>query len=142
MGLLCAIMLLIFGVCIYEELFAADPPPRGISTVAEIVRWKDGDTAEVTLQIKCSVRLLECWAPEVRGVEKPQGLISTAHVRKLAPKGSKVRLYMPTTGRLQDSLTFGRVLGRMWIETKDGEWVDISEKMVEEGFATKEKVRR
>jgi endonuclease YncB( thermonuclease family) len=122
-------------------VLAADPPPQGISTTAQITEWYDGDTAKATLTLRVRVRLLDCWAPEVRGRERELGLKSKDHVLELCPDGSKVRLFIPTTGRLQDSLTFGRVLAHAWVEGEDGKWTNISEQMVLDGFATKEKVR-
>lgn len=119
-----------------------DPPPRGISTTAIVEECYDGDTVTVTLQLQCRVRLLDCWAPEVRGSQKPEGLKSKAHLQKLIPEGSTVRLFIPTTGRLQDSLTFGRALGSMWVQNDDGTFTNVSDQMVKDGFATKEKVRR
>lgn len=120
---------------------AADPPPRGLSTTAEIVDFYDGDTATVDLKIRCRIRLLDCWCPEVRGEQKSQGLKSKQRVLELCPVGSKVRLFIPATGRLQDSLTFGRVLGKIWVPGENGKWIDVAEEMVKSGHATKEKVR-
>jgi endonuclease YncB( thermonuclease family) len=117
----------------------ADPPPQGISTEAEIVEWYDGDTAVATLSLQVRIRLLDCWAPEVRGSEKELGLKSKEHIIEICPEGSKVRIFIPTTGRLQDSLTFGRILAHGWVQNKEGEWINISEQMVSDGFATKEK---
>lgn len=136
--------LLCIGFCIGCWTFSvlkADPPPQGISTEAEIVEWYDGDTAVVTVKQELRLRLLDCWAPEVRGKEKEQGLVSKKHIQKLCPEGSTVKIFIPTTGRLQDSLTFGRVLARAWIKDKDGKWIDISEQMVDDGYATKTKQR-
>ena len=126
----------------YGYIFADSPPPRGISTTAVVEEWYDGDTATVTLELQCKIRMLQCWAPEVRGSQRPEGLKSKAHIQKLVPEGSRVRLFIPTTGRLQDSLTFGRALGSMWIENDDGTFTNVSDQMVKDGFATKDKVRR
>lgn len=123
-------------------VFAGEPPERGISTTAVITDWYDGDTAKATISLKVRLRTLDCWAPEVKGSQRPQGLLSKARVEELAPAGSEVRIFIPTTGRLQDSLTFGRPLAHIWIEQEDGTFLNIGETMVEEGFATKEKVRR
>jgi endonuclease YncB( thermonuclease family) len=126
----------------YGYIFADAPPPRGISTTAVVEEWYDGDTATVTLSLQCKIRMLDCWAPEVRGSERLLGLKSKEHIQKLVPEGSTVRLFIPTTGRLQDSLTFGRALGSMWIENDDGTFTNVSDQMVKDGFATKDKVRR
>jgi endonuclease YncB( thermonuclease family) len=115
------------------------PPERGISTVAVINEWYDGDTATATISLDVRLRTLDCWAPEVKGPEKAQGLLSKKRVQEIAPPGSKVRIFIPSTGKLQDSLTFGRPLAHIWIEQKDGTYINVGEKMVREGFATKDK---
>jgi endonuclease YncB( thermonuclease family) len=127
--------------CYATKTVADDPPPRGLSTSAKIVEWYDADTATVDLSIRCRVRLIDCWAPEVRGKQKAEGLKSKQAMLEVCPVGSKVRLFIPATGRLQDSLTFGRVLGKIWVPGEDGKWVDVAEEMVRSGYATKEKVR-
>jgi endonuclease YncB( thermonuclease family) len=118
--------------------FGSEPVPRGISTEAEVVDWYDGDTLVANLKVQVRIRLLDCWTPEVRGDEKELGLIAKKHVISICPNGSKIRVFIPTTGRLQDSITFGRVLARCWIKSDDG-WVDISDRMVADGYATKDK---
>ena len=120
---------------------AGTPPDKAITADAEIVEWYDGDTAVVNVTTQYRVRLLDCWAPEVRGDEKESGLKSKEYIKSICPEGSTVRLKIPTTGRLQDSLTFGRVLGEIWSQSEDGEWHNVSDQMVKEGFATKTKER-
>ena len=115
------------------------PPPRGLSTEATIVDWYDGDTVTVDVKFRMKVRLLDCWAPEVRGAQKQQGIVSRNRVRELAPANSKVRLFIPGTGKLHESFTFGRALGRVWYQDDQDEWHEVSEKMVAEGLATKTK---
>lgn len=120
---------------------AGTPPDKAIVTDAEIVEWYDGDTAVVNVTTQYRVRLLDCWAPEVKGDEKESGLKSKEYIKSICPEGSTVRLKIPTTGRLQDSLTFGRVLGEIWSQSEDGEWHNVSDQMVKDGFATKTKER-
>ena len=129
----------LLAMAVAEDL---SPPPRGISTEAVIEDWYDGDTATVTIKLQCEVRLLDCWAPEVKGPERPLGLQSRDHLRKMVPEGSTVRLFIPSTGRLGDSLTFGRILGSMWIENEDGSFMNVSDQMVRDGFATRTKVKK
>jgi endonuclease YncB( thermonuclease family) len=137
-----SVIFVLAGLLYLPMAKAINPPPRGISTTAVVEEWYDGDTATVTLQLQCKVRMLDCWAPEVRGSERSLGLKSKEHIQKLVPEGSTVRLFIPTTGRLQDSLTFGRALGSMWIENADGTFTNVSDQMVKDGFATKDKVRK
>lgn len=124
------------------RLTASDaPPPRGLVTEAIVTAVYDGDTITVQpLLPAAKIRLLDCWAPELRtrdADEKRRGLASRDHLRKLLPIGSRVTLEVPTTDRLQDSLTFGRVLGRVWRDTDDdGQLDNVSTLQVTAGHAT------
>jgi endonuclease YncB( thermonuclease family) len=120
---------------------ADDPPPRGLSANGKVVAWVDGDTLTTDLTLRVRIRLLDCWAPEVRGLQKAAGLKSKAKAMEICPPGSDVRIYIPYDGRLDHSFTFGRVLGRMWVR-EDDRWVDVSKEMVATGFATKNKVKK
>lgn len=127
-------------LCLVSQL-AADPPPRGLVTEAIVVDVYDGDTLTVQpLLPTMKVRLLDCWAPEVRtknAAEKQRGYEARDHLRRLLPNGSRVRLHVPTTERLQDSLTFGRVLGNVWRDTDDDGTLDnVSKLQVAAGHAT------
>jgi endonuclease YncB( thermonuclease family) len=123
-------------------LFADDPaPPRGITTDAVVREVYDGDTIVVTVQTELRVRLLDCWAPEIRtrdAAEKRRGYASRDHLASLIPPGSTVRIQIPTTGRLEDSITLGRVLARAWRDSNgDGQPdADVSAEQVRAGHAT------
>lgn len=109
-------------------------PPRGWSLPVTVVEVYDGDTVTVELRMRARVRLLDCWAPELRDAG---GERSKRRLEKLA-LGKEGVLYVSRAGdgRLDKHFTFGRLLGRIWI----GEDVsDLSSQMVEGGFATKEK---
>jgi endonuclease YncB( thermonuclease family) len=98
--------------------------PRGqISVPCEVVEVYDGDTMTVRVSVDLRVRLLDCWAPELKTkdqAEKVKGIASMEHLRKLAPVGSKAQLTIPINGdRLDDVLTLGRVLGRVSVDGKD-----------------------
>jgi endonuclease YncB( thermonuclease family) len=110
----------------------------GVTTRAKIDRVVDGDTVDVHLIIPLRVRLLDCWAPEMHGEDRVAGAIAKAELEKLLPIGSVVHLDVPTqdASALGDVLTFGRVLGDVYIE---GEEESVSEKMVARNLATKEK---
>lgn len=127
-------------------LAIAGPPPRGISTVGRVVRVIDGDTLEVLLQPpRLTIRLLDCWAPETRTKdldEKAAGLAAKKRLAELIDDQSVV-IVLPTTDKLSDSLTFGRVLGRVWLDIDgDGTLDDVSAVMVDEGHATATKQRK
>lgn len=123
------------------RLTAGDAPPRGIVTEVEVVEVYDGDTVTVQPIVpQVRVRLLDCWAPEVRtrdADEKRRGYASRDHLRGILKPGDRVRLQVPTGNKLQQSLTFGRVLGRIWCDVDgDGKLDDVSEAQVAAGHAT------
>lgn len=130
----------------FAAAMAIDPPPRGLVTEAIITEVYDGDTITVQpLMPATRIRLLDCWAPEVRtrdDDEKRRGYASRDHLRELLPIGSRVTLQVPTSDKLETSLTLGRVLGRVWIDTDgDGTLDNVSELQVAAGHATTTKVK-
>jgi endonuclease YncB( thermonuclease family) len=120
-------------------------PPLGITARAIVDRVIDGDTMIVMLQIPVSVRMLDCWAAEITGLEKPEGIKAKNLLEHFAPVGSQVVVNVPTTdaNALGGVLTFGRVLGEIYRRNEDGtcENESLSELMVAAGMATKEKTR-
>lgn len=115
-------------------------PPLGLTARAVVTRIVDGDTMDVMLMLPVRVRLLDCWAPEITGVQKPEGIVAKEQLEKMAPVGSRVRVQVPTgdADALCDVLTMGRVLGNVW---RDGDDESLSELMVAAGMATPEKVK-
>jgi len=113
-------------------------PPLGITARAIVDRVVDGDTIDVHLLIPVRVRLLRCWAPEITGIEKTNGIKSKESLQKMAPAGSSVIVNVPTTdvNALSGVLTFGRVLGHVY---RAGDEESLSELMVAAGMATEEK---
>lgn len=102
----------------------------------EVVEVYDGDTVTVRLTIDVRVRLLDCWAPEVRttdDVEKAYGIYSRETLCNLIG-GRKCLLTVPLNGadRLDDVFTFGRLLGRLR-DIESG--LDASEEMHRMGAA-------
>lgn len=115
----------------------ADPPPLGITSTAVIDRVVDGDTVDVEVTIGVRVRLLDCWAPEIRGDEEAEGRKSKAALERLLPAGSEAVVHIPTNSPdLASVLTFGRVLAHIWPAGCDR---SVSETMVQQGYATREK---
>ena len=108
-------------------------PPYGLCYPCSIERVIDGDTIVVRIfGYELNVRLLDCWAPEVRGVEKPDGLDSKAALIGRIHSASRYSVHIPAShGSLAEVVTLGRVLGRVFL---DGE--DASEFMVANGYAT------
>ncbi len=115
-------------------LTAADEPRSQISVPCEVVEVYDGDTMTVRVSMDMRIRLLDCWAPEVKTkdqAEKVKGIAAREHLLKLAPVGSKAQLTIPLDGdRLDDILTLGRVLGRVSVDGRD-----LSEQQVKAGHA-------
>ncbi len=125
--------------CIVSPLYAAQPT-LGYATRAEVVRVVDGDTIEVRITHIVHVRLLDCWAPELRSKsdgEKLRAELAKKHAERLTVNRHGV-LFVPTDGASQigDVLTFGRVLGHFY---PDGHDKSLSEMMVESGYATEVK---
>ncbi|MAT51133.1 MAG: hypothetical protein CMK32_08120 [Porticoccaceae bacterium] len=113
-------------------------PKPGIAARAEIQDIIDGDTLDVVLKIPVRIRLLDCWAPETRGHEAPEGKRSKEALDRLIDGRDAALVHIPTEDahKFGDVLTFGRVLGNVWIG-EDQE--SLSEKMVAEGFAKAKK---
>lgn len=126
----CVILVLFVAVaCLLAE------QPRGeISVPCEVVEVYDGDTMTVRVSVDLRVRLLDCWASEVKtkdDAEKAKGIAARDHLRSIAPNGAKAQLTIPLNGeRLDDILTLGRVLGRVSVGGKD-----LSEQQVKAGHA-------
>lgn len=127
--------LLLACVALWRVAFADAPTPQFVMP-ARIVSVHDGDTVTAEITVRLNVRLIDCWAPEVTGKEKPEGLKSKARLTELA-SGKNGTLTIPIGDDLGDSFTFGRVLARLNVDGKD-----ISEIMVEEKFATKVKAKK
>lgn len=116
------------------------PPQRGLTTEALITRVIDGDTVEVQPLLPVTrIRLLDCWAPETRTKDldqKTRGIDAKNHLRHLLMDGQRVLIEIPGNQNLDETLTFGRVLGRVWIHDNAGQLQNVSELQVEAGHAT------
>jgi len=110
-------------------------PEIGYTTAGRVVKVVDGDTVDIEIRKVIRVRLLDCWAPEVHGDSKPQGVAAREHLRMLVD-GRLVKLAIPSNseGDLAARFTFGRVLGHLWIDGKN-----VSEAQVRAGHATRTK---
>ena len=140
---------LILGVSMLNAALPAepDPPPEEppvpglrISLPCEIVEVYDGDTVTARVTIDIRVRLLDCWAPEIKTKnlkEKELGLASKAAAVQLAEK-KKGTLTIPLdqAARLDDLFTFGRLLGDVWIE---GEAASLADQLDRSGHAKRTK---
>ena len=128
-------------VLLFVAATLANPPEPQWTTRCKIVEIYDGDTITIEVTRRIRVRMLRCWAPEVRTSdkeEKARGIKSRDHLRGLA-QGKEGVLSIPTSGadRFDHLFTFGRVLGYIWVDGNDTR--SLSEIMVEDGYATEEK---
>ena len=113
-------------------------PPEGFTTKAKITRVVDGDTVDVLIERRMRIRLEDCWAPETRTrdkKEKARGLAAKQFAKdKLLHRDVVVHIPSDPEGEIKDVFTFGRAIGRVFL---DGE--DFSAIMVREGLATQTK---
>lgn len=121
-------LILLPAVC--ERIcFGADPaveaaPPLGLSLPCKVTEIYDGDTATVEVTLTMRVRLLDCWAAEIRTNdehEKAVGLAARDALKTVA-EGKSGRLFVPLDGlhRFDDAISLGRVLGHIWIDDHAG----------------------
>lgn len=123
-------------------------PAPSWTTPAVVTRVIDGDTLDVEIRRTVRIRLLDCWAPESkidarlpaaeRDAAKRAGIASKAHLTLIA-QGQQVIVQIPTDpdGNFSQSITLGRVLGNVWIQSDPSQ--TLSEKQVAAGHATKNK---
>lgn len=111
-------------------------PPLGITARGTVDRIIDGDTLVMEIRdTRLHIRLLDCWAPET---DTPEGIAASEAITTLAPPGTRCWVHIPTedANHFGQVMTFGRFLGRVWIEGDDD---DLSHHMVSLGHATREK---
>ena len=131
--LILEILLVAFFVALVVNVTYSKQPPAQLSLPCTIVEVYDGDTLTVEVSLKARVRLLDCWAPELRDAG---GKASRDNLKQHEGKEAILQIPLEGADRLDDIFTFGRVLGYIYV----GE-VSLSDKQVREGFATKEKNR-
>ena len=88
-----------------------------------------------------AIRLLDCWAPEVKGEQRPRGLEAKEFAQRcVETAGSRLSIWIPFSDPLHllGSLTFGRVQAHLYLTDND----TLSEAMVRHGYATKEKCQK
>ena len=122
---------------------ANNQPEQNLTTKAVVKEVYDGDTVVVTIQKDFRVRMLDCWAPEIKTrnpEEQKRGEESRDFLKSLVNIDDEVIVEIPMTDRIQDSFTFGRVLAYLWKDIDgDGKLDDVSDVMIQKGFATKTK---
>jgi endonuclease YncB( thermonuclease family) len=134
------VVLLAAAACLaVSSILGAAAPAPGWTTRCTVVSVYDGDTVVVEIRKTMRVRLLDCWAPEIRGgaeQSKAAGLASREHLKGLAEEKDAL-LFVPTpSDNVGDATSLGRVLGQIWVE---GDSVSLAEHQVRAGHATKER---
>lgn len=123
-------------LCCVSGLFGDSPPPIGWTTPAHFVRVIDGDTLEVEIRRRVTVRLLDCWTPESRtrdAFEKRLGLEAKANLETITD-GQPLTLHIPADAGsdLSDLFTFGRVVGTVWTAADADR--SINQRQIDDGF--------
>lgn len=113
-------------------LQASEPPQPALHLPCKIIDVYDGDTLTADITLRVRVRMVDCWAPEIK---EAGGKESRDHLRELALDKDGI-LYVPLGGAktFGDLFSFNRVVGRVYV---DGE--DVSQLQVTAGHATKER---
>ena len=104
---------------------------------ATVVSVYDGDTCTVDIDLGLNtwvrgekLRLYRINAPELRGVERPEGLKSRDFLREqIDGKKIIIQTIKDKKGK------FGRYLAEVWLPVADGEMININDLLVEKGFA-------
>lgn len=97
----------------------------------------DGDTITVDIDLGMGIwnrgekiRLYGIDTPEVRGPERPEGLVSRDYLRDLIlDKEIVLTSYKDKKGK------YGRYLGTIWFKNAANEWFNVNEQLVSEGLA-------
>lgn len=118
-------------------------PPAGLALPCKVVAVHDGDTLTVDVTIRTNVRLCgdgadeQCWAPELR---EPGGVAARESLRT-ASIDQHGTLWLPIgdASNLSQLLTFGRVLGDVWLDSSPRE--SLSAYQVRRGHAATQKGR-
>jgi micrococcal nuclease len=97
----------------------------------------DGDTCRADLDLGLKIwvmdetlRLLRINAPEVRGVERPAGLLARDFLREqIQGKEVVVQTSKDSKGK------YGRYLAEIWLKGEGDQWININDLMVQQGHA-------
>ncbi len=101
----------------------------------------DGDTCTVDIDLGLhswirgeKLRLHRINAPELRGIERPKGILSRDFLKsKIEGKEITIETIKDKKGK------YGRYLAEIWLEEKKGKFININDLLVTEGFAKYQK---
>ncbi len=104
---------------------------------ATVVRVYDGDTIWVDIDLgfhiwfkRVKIRLARIDAPEIRGPERPAGLVARDFLRQLIlNKPILLQTLKDRKGK------YGRYLGEIWLE-QEGQYINVNDEMLARGYAS------
>ena len=125
----------ILGLLLSASATAAPTPPEtGRCVEGQVTAVGDGDTLTVTAKYSFRVRLKDCWAPEIHGPQKPEGIKSLQNLQAIA-LGRKCRVFIPEDAAdIGQSTSLSRYIGEVWVND-----INLSEEQVAKKFACKTK---
>jgi len=121
------------------HLATSEPaPPVAWTTHAYLTRVKDGDTVEIEVRRKLTIRLKDCWAPEKN---TDAGRRSLDHLERLVRPDDEIIVRIEGSDRdlLGDVLTFSRFVGDVWLPGAES---SFSDQQVEAGHAFRTKAEQ
>lgn len=107
---------------------------------AELIRVIDGDTIHIRVdqglddERKIRIRFKDINAPELfSGLERDRGAAARDHLAMLLSNAKDGVLFIET---FKDTQSYGRFVAFVYIEDKTtGNWFDVGQRMVDDGFA-------
>ena len=104
---------------------------------AKVTKVYDGDTITVDIDLGLStwihgekIRFYRIDTPELRGEERPEGLLARDYLRDLIlDKEIILQTIKDKRGK------YGRYLGEIWLKDENEQYINVNDKMVAEGYA-------
>ncbi len=105
---------------------------------ATVISIYDADTVRADISLgfglkleNQSLRLFGIDAPEVRGEERPEGLLARDFLRSLMPEGTRFTLLTVKDKKGK----YGRLLSTIYLPQEDGSLLNVNNLLLEQGFA-------
>lgn len=114
-------------------------PELGWVTDVKYIKNYDADSIDLEIRKKIRVRLLDCWAPEIKSKDQYKKEIAKEgrdFVNSVLSSAKEIRLFIPTeqSGDFSHLMTFDRLLGYIWVDGKN-----LNELIVKNEFASSKK---